>query len=326
MFPTVRSLLSPAALAALVAEQFGWTGVSCRLLKATIRDVYRVDAQQGPAVLIVYRRDRATAAGIEAELTVLDDLAARGPAHGLFVGPALRRRDGARIMALPAPEGIRFAVLFRFLEGRPLGGGADAAHLLGRAVALMHELSDATAYGNAVLAARPALDAHALVDRPLDELAELLRDRPQLLADLGGLGAAIRARLAGLPLVRPGYGLVHGDAIRTNALLRPDGTVALLDFDFCGPGWRAYDVATALRDARSSDAASGDAFLAGYQDIRPLADWELAALPVLMAARGLASLAHWGWRVREWGSSALPHALLARLVGEIVGDVEATPP
>ncbi len=71
-FPVVHSLLSPVALAELLGRMYGLREVRCYLIKATIRDVYRVDSREGPYVLIVYRRARRSEAEIDAELDVLD--------------------------------------------------------------------------------------------------------------------------------------------------------------------------------------------------------------------------------------------------------------
>ena len=143
-FPAVRSLLAPAALAETVGAAYGLDEVRCRLIKATIRDVYKVEARQGPAVLCVYRHGRRTAEEIGAELDVLDDLAARGPAADVWVAPALRTLAGERIVALSAPEGVRHAVLFRFAEGHLLEHAPEpaVARRYGRTIARLHGLTD----------------------------------------------------------------------------------------------------------------------------------------------------------------------------------------
>ena len=127
LFPAVRSLLAPAALARTIGAAYGLDEVRCRLIKATIRDVYRVDSWQGTAVLCVYRHGRRSAEEIGAELDVLDDLAARGPAEDVHVATVLRTLSGERIVALMAPEGVRHAVLFRFAEGTLLGRAPEPA-------------------------------------------------------------------------------------------------------------------------------------------------------------------------------------------------------
>jgi Ser/Thr protein kinase RdoA (MazF antagonist) len=90
--------------------------------------------------------------------------------------------------------------------------------------------------------------------------------------------------------------------------------MTLLDFDFCGPGWRVFDVATylhAAQDERSTEA-TGRAFLAGYQEVRTLVDWELAAIPPFVAVRELFRLGNWGPRLEEWGTQALPEEAVMR--------------
>ena len=49
---------------------------------------------------------------------------------------------------------------------------------------------------------------------------------------------------------RPRLGPCHGDATEHNAHLSDDGLVTLVDFDRGGPGWRAYELATFLMEAR----------------------------------------------------------------------------
>ena len=318
-------MLSSTALAGVVSLAFGLEGARCRLIKATIRDVYRVDARQGPAVLIVYRHARRTADEIEAELDVLDDLAERGPAAGVAVAPALRTSSGERLLTLQAPEGTRHAVLFRFAEGRLLERqpAPEMARRFGQLVARMHGLTDGWIETTASTRFRAPLDAGVLVDRSLDQIAGFLGHRPADLDALRRAAGLLRRRMAALPREGPGYGLVHGDVIPTNVLVAPDGGLTLLDFDFCGPGWRAFDVATYLHGAQDErpTEATGPSFVAGYQDIRPLADWELAAIPLFVAVRELFRLGNWGWRSEEWGTSALPDGTIERHLARIRGAV-----
>lgn len=113
VFPVVRSLLSPTALAQALDVAYGLDRTRRRLIKATSRDIYRIESREGPKILAVYRHDRRTMAEIEAELDVLEHLEARG----LAVATAVPTRTGERLIGLPAPEGRRFAVLYRFVAG-----------------------------------------------------------------------------------------------------------------------------------------------------------------------------------------------------------------
>jgi Ser/Thr protein kinase RdoA (MazF antagonist) len=316
VLPVVRSLLAPAALAEVVGVEYGLDGVRCRLIKATIRDVYRVDARQGLAVLAVYRHGRRTAAEIEAELDLLDLLAERGPAMGVVVAPGLRTMRGARLLALPAPEGTRFAVLFQFMAGATLDRALepDLAHRYGQTIARLHALTDAWLPTMPSASARTPLDAELLLDRSLEQIGGFLDHRPTDLNMVRQAAALLGRRLAALPRDPPGYGLVHGDVIPSNVLVAPGGALTLVDFDFCGPGWRAFDVATYLHvvGVYQAPEVSGRAFQAGYESVRPLFAWEREAIPLFVAVRALFRLGNWGWRLAEWGTSALPDEALAR--------------
>jgi Ser/Thr protein kinase RdoA (MazF antagonist) len=40
--------------------------------------------------------------------------------------------------------------------------------------------------------------------------------------------------------------MIHGDVIQANAQVADDGIVTVLDFDFCGMRWRAFDIGSYL--------------------------------------------------------------------------------
>jgi Ser/Thr protein kinase RdoA (MazF antagonist) len=325
ILPVVHSLLSPVALAEVVGAAYGLDEVRCRLIKATIREVYRVDARQGPAILIVYRHGRRTAAEIEAELDLLDFLAEQGSASGVVVAPGLRTTDGARLLALAAPEGVRFAVLFRFADGATPDRALEpeVAHRYGQMVARLHGLTDAWLATMPSASARAPLDTALLLDPSLEQIDGLLSRRPADLDAVRQAAAILSLRMAELPRTPPGFGLVHGDVIPSNILIGPGGALTLLDFDFCGPGWRAFDVATYLHvvGERRWPEASGQAFQAGYESVRPLADWEREAIPLFVAVREVFRLGNWGRRIAEWGTSALPDEALDRHLTRIADAV-----
>jgi Ser/Thr protein kinase RdoA (MazF antagonist) len=163
-----------------------------------------------------------------------------------------------------------------------------------------------------------------LLDRSLEQIDGLLGHRPADLDAVRQAAALLSRHLAELPRDPPGYGLVHGDVIPSNILVSPDGGLTLLDFDFCGPGWRAFDVATYLHvvEERRLPEASGQAFQAGYESVRRLHDWERAAIPLFVAVREIFRLGNWGWRIAEWGTSALTDEALDRHLARIADGVD----
>jgi Ser/Thr protein kinase RdoA (MazF antagonist) len=108
------------------------------------------------------------------------------------------------------------------------------------------------------------------------------------------LAAWLRRRIARLAARGLDWGFCHGDAFGGNCVLDGEvatGTLTHFDFDDCGPGWRAYDLA-AYRWilAWRAGGAAGRRWrecLRGYRAVRPLAAADVAAVPLFVAAREL---------------------------------------
>jgi Ser/Thr protein kinase RdoA (MazF antagonist) len=246
-------------------------------------------------------------------LDLLEALAAGGVA----VPRVMPLLTGERLLAIDAPEGMRHAVLFSYVRGSPLGRQPDQerARSYGHTIASIHTVADALP----ARLSRPSIDVDTLLVRPLTAFAAVAEHRPADVAELSEVVTLLRRRIEALPTEAPVYGLIHGDVIPSNALVGPAGNVAVIDFDFCGYGWRTYDVATYLGEVRFWDApvAVAKAFLAGYEEVRPLADWERSTLPFLEAARHVFSLGVPAMHVNEWGSSYLSDQMIDALLGAL---------
>jgi Ser/Thr protein kinase RdoA (MazF antagonist) len=166
---------------------------------------------------------------------------------------------------------------------------------------------------------RPRIRVAEILDRRLSAFTSVVTHRSDDVAYLRAAADLLARLIARLPVDAPGYGLVHGDVIPSNAQVMPSGEIAVRDFEFCGYGWRAYDIATYRGEVQFGEASASvaDAFLAGYEEIRPLAAREQPALPVLQAARHVYSLGIPAMFVDQWGSSYLSDRMIDVLVGAI---------
>jgi len=139
----------------------------------------------------------------------------------------------------------------------------------------------------------------ALLDRP-DAVTNIQTCVPWLQAHL----QVIHASVVKEP---PAYGLIHGNVIRANALVGGDATVTVLDFDFCGRGWRAYDIASYLLTIRGTpnEREFADALLARYIKTWPLLPAEHAAIPLFEVVRTIFEIGTPARYVNHWGSAYL---------------------
>jgi Ser/Thr protein kinase RdoA (MazF antagonist) len=306
-FPVSYSTLSAEALADWLEAGYELGAVTaCRLLHRGLNDSYLVEAARGRHVLRVYRAGWRTTDEIAYEAAVLEHLGRKGVAVALPV----RRRDGEAVDWLPAPEGSRAAMLFTHAPGRELDGSAEDSRRYGRAAASIHAATDDFETGHA----RFALDLDHLLGEPLAAIRPFLRHRPADLDTIETLASLLRRRVAALADGMD-RGFCHGDCHGDNAHIEGD-TVTMFDFDCCGPGWRAYDIAVFRWRWGEDEAgeARWTAFLEGYRSRRPIGETDLAAVPLFVAARAIWLRGLHAGNTADWGRSWLNDAYWDRLL------------
>jgi Ser/Thr protein kinase RdoA (MazF antagonist) len=288
--PVTLSVLAAPALGAEVAARYDLAGtVGCVLLARSLNDSYLVESAAGRHVLRVYRAGWRTDAAVAYEVDLLRHLDRAGAA----VAAPVPTRGGGFLWHACAPEGTRQAVLFRYAEGgRPTDPYPADAH--GRALAEMHTALD----GFASPHARTPLDRAFLIDEPVAALRAFPGLGDDAVRYVERVAAAVGEELRHLERAGLDAGPCHGDPHGFNLHVAPDGRVVPFDFDFCGPGWRAHDLAVFRWWQRTQRQPEGvwESFLRGYAGRRPLGDADLAAVPPLVAARHLWLL---GLAVRE---------------------------
>src|SRR5262245_8159298 len=268
--PIITSFFAPEILAQRIEAAYGFEHVHCQLITATLRDVYLVESRAGRHILIVYRHGQRAWDEIAAEWQLVDYLAQ----HAVPVAPAIATSTGEQMLTLQAPEGVRYAVVTAYVPGQHLRRrpSVEATRRYGEIIATIHVLADRAPLSFA----RPTHDIATRLDQAQAGMRAVLGHGLTERAYLEQCGQELHARLLALPNESPAYGIIHGDAIRANALVVDDGCVTVIDFDWSGLGWRAYDVASYLLTIRGDphEQAYAEAFLAGYSAIRPLAERE----------------------------------------------------
>lgn len=256
----------------------------CFFLEKGCNDTYLIKGENNRFILRVYHAEWRTPSQVAFEMEALQWFLVQGAS----VSQPIERRDGALLGVIGAPEGERIVVMFSYAEGAPAEFGAlesEECVSYGRAVADLHN----RARGFLALSPRFSLDEEHLITNPLRLIEPHLRDRVKDWKFLREFADLLKARIGELDQEGLTKGLCHGDAHGGNAHCDQSGTVTFFDFDCCGIGWLAYDIAVFLWAARIKEKhlqRSGE-FLSGYESVRPISSTEKAALPVLIAMRDI---------------------------------------
>ncbi|HLZ69708.1 MAG TPA: phosphotransferase [Dehalococcoidia bacterium] len=279
-FPVASSVLAPSALR-------GWASAHlvdgpfavCRLFRTGMNDTYLLHGASQPSMLRVYRHGWRSVEEIGYELDLLRWLAA----SGISVALPIAARDGRDVHLLSAPEGVRPTVHFRYAPGSAPPGDDRHAARLGSALADLHRAGDSFRSAHQ----RFRLDLDTLLWHPLTILTQALGHRPADTAFLAGLATWLSQRLATLA-PRLDTGPIHGDVYPGNTHITPEGGLTWFDFDLCGDGWRAYDLAVFRMNVRLSTWPDiWPAFLRAYRERRALTSTDIQAIPLLVAVRDL---------------------------------------
>ena len=304
MFPTTASILCAQALAEQVLPLHGLGAIrQCRLHHRGVNDTYKVEDSQGDTYFLrVYRADWRRLEEIETEIAILLHLA-REKAR---VATPVSRKDGGFITPLDCAEGRRWAALFTCAPGKEVvyhTYSEELAGAYGEGVAAIHCAADS--FEGRPL--RPPLDLAELLERPLRLLASTVARRPEHVASIGELGDRLRNRIEAMAGLETGF--CHGDCHGWNACEK-DGAFTFYDFDCCGWGYRAYELAVfpwGLAVGHNSTErieAMGRAYLKGYLRRRRLSAADVDAIPTFMAIRQIWLLGFqvgscdrfgWGW-------------------------------
>ena len=273
---------------------------------------FRVDSADGRFLFRIHSPGHRTLQQIRSELAWLTEL---GRSRDLVTPTPVPARNG-EVVCQGEVAGVRahYFVLFRWIEGRFFRRWPSLARLgsAGELLAGLHE--HAVSFKPSAEFERPAWSARTLCDGPtgydwmkaLDQesrpVFRAVRDR--LLADLPPYEASGAASL------------IHADFHHGNYLIQPSGAAAI-DFDDCGFGHHAYDVATALLwfrlQGRGPEATKR--FMRGYASVRSVPEELEASVDVFAIARMLVKT-RWVSTLRDhpayvgWMTTLVPRAAM----------------
>lgn len=264
------------------------TSISCELIRAGDNDNYLIRSGDTKYVLRVYRREKywlKNDSDYFFEMTWLNFL----HQHDCAVAPPVQRKDGEYIGHLPPSLESRHFALFHFAEGEEGPITSYRAYVLGQAIAKVHKISNQFECDHQ----RLKLDLAFLIDEPVELMAQQLSDRfGNEINQLKKLAIRTKQNIQSLTLSGDSWGIIGGDFHGFNQHFTNDDKVTLFDFDLCGYGYRAYDLAV-FRWLQVSDDDIAKTywhalfkgklglwihFLSGYQTIRSISPEEMSAI------------------------------------------------
>lgn len=276
-FPAVHTILHAKPLGVEIQRRWKLPDpFLCQLLVRGMNDVYLVRAGGTQYAARVWRASFAERAGADYELRFLDFIAGRG--IPVPRGVKLPDRDAYHI-TIDGPDGPRDVALFEWAKGDLLHFHPDPvpfARRTGELFARMHLASRDfrhptpryTDYAGNIRAHFPAI-ADLAVDRPEDfAFWTMAKDRM--------LAAYSKLDRNALP-----WGVSHGDIHAHNVMIAGDA-ITILDFDSCGEDFMAQELVSLVWAGRKNGfpEAAIQAFLDGYDSVRPRTKDELAATPL----------------------------------------------
>lgn len=236
--------------------------LACHFLQQGINDTYHVQCAETEYSLRVYRHGLRKRDHIEFELAALDHLRLKGAA----VAYPIERQSGGYITEIAAPEGIRYAIVTTHAEGNSLDfSEPENIRRFGASVANLHLMSD----DFSTTLKRPRLELDHLLDESLDVIRACMNETDDNMIFFDKTANRLRSTLADSSIHDLNSGFCHGDTHGGN-VHRNDEVLTHFDFDCCGEGYRAYDLATFYWNSRLSgnDQERWPAFIDSYKSVR----------------------------------------------------------
>lgn len=215
---------------------------------------------------------------IQAEVDYVQTVARRG----MRVAEPIRSLGGNYVESIATDQGRFHVVVFEALPGKQLDFeelSADQLVRWGKALGELHLA--ATGYNQP---GRPSWQDH------LRMVAELVPpEESGALKELEQLGDELNQ----LTVTEQNFGLIHYDFEPDNLIWDGDQP-GIIDFDDCAWYWFVADIALALSDLFGDCASKVDfqnpsyqQFIQGYRSVRPIAQTELALLPLFIRLQNL---------------------------------------
>lgn len=290
-----RSFVAADALAERISAEYKFDGlVACKLFSKMLRtqdnDHYLVTVSSGQQyVARIYQEGTQFNRQKSDYLYELDWLLFLKE-NDLSVASPIQRKDGSYLGEILAPEGVRYYALFTLAKGQSLSiKDPDQLWIMGNQMAQIHVISNQFETEHE----RQPINLHELVDQPVERIKAFFADENSQKLEFMLIAAEeakseIQALIDNETMAPDSWGPIGGDFHQSSVFFDSFNQPTFFNFDHCGPGWRAYDIAAFLFNSNlmhQSNQELSEAFFAGYFSVRQLSDNEHAAISSFLTIR-----------------------------------------
>lgn len=284
IFPTQYSTVSTKALEQFLNQQYGFEGMSCRLLIRNVSDTYLLEGESERYIFKIYRNTHRKLDEIEAEVKILHLL----KQEGAKVAFPIFDTEGNDIQLFKVAEGNRYGVLFSYAKGKPVYDLNESQLIvLGREMALNHTIVSKISLDFS----REIYDIDSTLTKPLEIIKPAFKDLPEDYEYLKSTAFQVVAKMKSFDSQNFSYGYCHYDYLPKNFHYDEHDNITFFDFDFMGKGFLVNDLMTFFvhcflhvhHKATSQEQADKDfeIFIKAYRKNRAISDEELKAIPYL---------------------------------------------
>lgn len=314
-FPVYDSRLSASHLGLFVVEKYQLVERTvCRILKTGINHSYLLEGGLNRQVFRLYCYNWRTKREIEEEIRLLNLLRK----NGVPVSYPIADSTGNFIQEIPAPEGMRFGVLFSFAEGEKIRSfTAEVSYNIGIAMARFHQVTQD------LVLERVTYNAETLLLAPLQRVKTFFAAESETMVFVESTTHKLVEKLKQINSSTIRQGVVHLDIWFDNMHIAPSGDITLFDFDFCGNGWQYLDVAYFNVQLFNTEFGTNEyrhklqRFFEGYESIIPISAEEKHILPYLTVCIWFFYLGIQCQRFDDWGNLFISEDYFKRFMGMI---------
>jgi Ser/Thr protein kinase RdoA (MazF antagonist) len=252
-----HSLIASSSIKDLLAVYDIGEIVGCDFLTRGLNDTYVVNTLTEKYIYRVYRKGWRNKEDILFELDAINHLYE----SGIPVSFPLKTKEGAFLTEIDAPEGTRYGTLFTYSKGSRPEINKENCTFIGKALGAIHKATDS-------FKPKHVRSFEINLTHLCDEPMELII--PTVQKCLGEKQVSyikqLTSKLKDL-IKNTEYHFCHGDFHNFNMHIS-DNIIEAFDFDCCGMGYRAYDMAVFWWNLKqnypSMEETCWDAFLNGY--------------------------------------------------------------